>query len=368
MKQKRFRVLALALGTILLSMAWGMVVIWYHQPLTQVDCIGLGLEDRMDEFDGRLNNHDTDGGGNRLKLRQLHRIISDDTNPAIAYSYDGRFLAIANRSEIDLYDREAQNILSLPLQTSSKVVQIAFNPTKPYMAVLVNLGQIILFDLGNFTILKTISYPNQVMAIAFTRQGDQLIVSGLGGIGIVVWDTLLYDKSHRLNYRHVADAISVSPISDCIAVAEAPEGISGGAQNVALIELNSGQSQILSGEGYNGQIVKVLYDTTGKMLASFAWGLQFWDVETMQNYREYPEYYNGSWGLGESLFIGVKNSLLEGGRQDIVIFNVDTGEQLGSVTADISTVTEIVANPNDDVFATASKDGTIIVWQIESAD
>lgn len=302
-------------------------------------------------------------------IRVVHEITSSDVNPAIGYSPDGQFLAVSDGTAIVLYSEDGDEYHRLQLKPEIAFTQIRFNPSYPQMAIENHPRGMFIVDLGNFTIIKTIALDSSLSSMVFTRNGDRLVVSTYRDAGIQVWDALTYRQPPLVDYQYRADSLSVSSASSCIAVAERLGGTSSaGAQDVVLVNIDTGQSQVFSRDDFNGPIREVIFDPSGEMLASFDRGLAFWNAPEATLIRTVRDFYDGDWGPNPNEFIGVKLDSNDEDRQRIVIFDVDSGDQLGDVAANIERINDIQVNPaRNKFFATSSYGGRVVVWEIISS-
>ena len=203
------------------------------------------------------------------KARLDKGIISE-----IAYSPDGKHLAVAIGTEIWLYDAQTGEELDLLAGHTDVVISIAFSPDSQTLTSGGSDGTVHLWDTATVSKIRTLTTHTGAITVAFSPDGNTLASGNREGI-IRLWDVATDSEIHTLK-GHVGwvSSIAFSPHSKTLT--------SGGSdRTVRLWDVATG-NEIRTLTGHTDAVISIAFSPDGNTLASGgAWQegvARLWDV------------------------------------------------------------------------------------------
>ena len=116
--------------------------------------------------------------------------LDKDTISEIAYSPDGKHLAVASGTEIWLYDAQTGEELDLLAEHTDVVISIAFSPDSNTLMSGSSdgtVGTAHLWDVATRSKIRTLTEHTGAISIAFSPDGNTLASNGLDGM-VLLWE------------------------------------------------------------------------------------------------------------------------------------------------------------------------------------
>jgi WD40 repeat protein len=273
--------------------------------------------------------------------RVEHRLTTTSGVVSLAYSPNGRLLAVGTEREIMLVDpstgavvreRRVPTKIVIASGDAPGVAGLAFSPDGRELASVdlanVDLDNVELWSVPSLRSRALASYPDIGSSMVFSHDGRELIVAGS------------YD-----NALHVYDA-ETGRLLHSITVPIGSQ--SGTVYGYVILALSPSGSQLAVGyeAGVGGDLDKVsIYSTA-------TWTREF-DVTTIP-YVEISAL--GFSPDGTSLAVGAEDGTAE-------VFSLTTREKVVSYAGPSAAVTSMVFTPDGNSVLTASNDGTMRLWR-----
>ncbi len=227
----------------------------------------------------RLENGDSVHPDGSLSNRQMLSIL-DGQIRSIAFSPDGRFLAFAGGTRVEVWDPVTRTFLR-SLNHSDIATSVTFSPTDGTLAVGVEDGRIRFWDPSSGQERRVIQNHGAVYTIAYSPDGRTL-VSGDIGNSIDLWDVT--SGAHLRSAAHHNDnvySVAFSPDGQTIA--------SGAGDSIDIVSATTFERlesvNVLNIGWTNG----VAFSPDGQTLASIhgqRWEVRLWDLNNLPQYTE----------------------------------------------------------------------------------
>jgi uncharacterized protein YjiK len=273
----------------------------------------------------------------------------------VAYSPDGKLLAVATSIGIYFYDTNTLAEVRI-IESNSSLTSVAFSPDGSLLASGSDDEAVILWHLSDGSQMRRLAgHTNWVSSVAFSPDGDML-ASGSGDGTVILWRV-----SDGSQLRTLAGRISI------YSVAFSPDGgllASGsGDRIVRLWRVSDGMELRTQAEHASG-VYRVAFSPDGGMLASGSYDgtVILWrvsdgiELRTLAGHTDYVS----------SMAFSPDGSILASGSGDgtVKLWRVADGGQLRTLEGHTSGVRSVAFSPDGLLLATGSYDGTIRIWGV----
>lgn len=293
-------------------------------------------------FDGVTYKHRTTLNGHATSV--IAAAISPDGDTFASASQDGN---------LRLWDvKTGMSIAELKGHTDA-VLSLAFSSDSRTLASGSADNTIFLWDAFTGKPLKMlVGHKNEVKRVLFPPDGRTTLASA-NGKEVRVWNTATGDLRFTLDARHPWNIfpLAFSPDGQILAT--------GGEWNINLWDANTGKHKHkLSGHLDNN--FYFTFSPDGKFLVSSGKTTQLWDVDTGKNISTFSEK-SGAYPL----MFSPDSKILYGDFGGIEIWDVQLRQRIKTLDGhgSFSNVTSMAISPRDETFASASFDGTIVIWE-----
>ena len=246
--------------------------------------------------------------------------LDKGTISEIAYSLDGKHLAVATGPEIWLYNAQTGEELDMIAAHADVVISIAFSPDSNTLMSGVSdgtVGTAHLWDVATGSKIRTLTGHAGAINVAFSPDGNTLASGNRDGI-IRLWDVAT-DSEIRTLTGHVGwvSSIAFSPDSNTLA--------SGGSdRTVRLWDVATGD-EIQTLTGHTDAVVSIAFSPDSDTLAS-----------------------------------GSRDNTLR-------LWDVATGNEIHTFTAHTGPVIGIAFSPEGNTLASIALDGMMLLWELHPA-
>ncbi|MDR3633011.1 MAG: protein kinase [Isosphaeraceae bacterium] len=245
---------------------------------------------------------------------------------------------------------------------------VAFAPDGQRLATAEFDQAVCLRSASDGRVLKTFPVSSKgTNAVSFSRDGHLLAAAGLDEV-VYVWEVETGREVARLK-EHIGPVhtVAFSPDGNLLA--------SGGADgDVLLWNLTTGKIR-LSLEGHEGAVEQLAFSPDGKTLATASWDqtVKLWRVLTGKEVRTLRGYSEPVLGLafsadGNSLATCAGTWGAKGGDGvgELILWDLAKRRALTPALSHPKRLLGIAFSPNAKTFATASWDGAVRLWNVDS--
>jgi WD40 repeat protein len=278
---------------------------------------------------------------------------------AVAYSPDGKYLAIANSdNKVHLWQTTDDRELLTFAGHTSWVWAIAFSPDCQTLASASVDRTIKLWDLTTGLCLNTLQgHTGWVWSVAFSPNG-QTLVSSSNDRTVRIWD--IHGECLKVFSGHTSRVWSTALSPDGQTLASGGDDYS-----LKLWDMHTGQiRQILSDR--TNLLTNFAFSPNGKILASCSQDctVKLWDVATGQCLHTLMGHGNNVISIAFSLDC----QFLASSSLDCTakIWDVKTGKCLKTLKGHTNGVVSVAFHPHKQTLATGSSDSTVKLWDIST--
>jgi WD40 repeat protein/serine/threonine protein kinase len=244
---------------------------------------------------------------------------ADDVPNDIAYSPDGRLLAMANNTgNVDLWDVKGNRLLRAVRAHGDRCYSVAFSPDGKLLAAGARDGNIALFSTSTWTLVRRLAgHTASVKGLVFTPDGATL-VSGAWDHTVRLWDPRTGTQLRVLSDH--ADKVNTLDVS--------PDG--------TLLATPSADHTVRVWELPGGKLLRTLQ----------------WSASEVQSVRFSPS----------------GRLLATAGRERAVrLWDVATWKPVVTMEGHAGNVSDLAFSPDGRVLATASWDNTVRLWNVSTS-
>ena len=279
----------------------------------------------------------------------------------IAYSPDGRRLAVASSIGIWLYDTDSGKELDLLTGHTAKVLSVAFNLNGNILASGSDDGSIHLWDTRTSKHLRTMTGDTSLITnVVFSEDGKMLASSSKDNT-IRLWDTQTGEIRKTLK-GHADNIFSIWLSWDGKMLASASKD-----NTIRLWDTQTGEIRKTLDLEHSEEIYKMAFSADGKTLASwcfenpiYLWNAQIGELrhtlpleqmDIVNDFAFSPD--------GKTLASAMHNGIVH-------LWNVQTGERLQSLVGHTHWALNVVFSPDGKTLASGSFDSTIRFWDVQT--
>ncbi len=279
----------------------------------------------------------------------------------IAYSPDGKRLAVASSIGIWIYDAHSGKELDLLTENTDWVRSVAFNPNGNILASGSSDGTIHLWDARTSTHLRTMTdHTSLITNVVFSGDGKMLASSSKDNT-IRLWDTQSGEIQKTLK-GHADRIFSLWLSWDGTTLTSA-----GRDNTICLWDTQSGELRKTHTLGHSQEIFEMAFSPDGKTLASWDWEspIYLWDVQTgeLQNTLTLQQMDV----VNEMAFSPDGKTLASTMNNGTVhLWNTKTGKLRQLLIGHTHLALDVVFSPDGTTLASGSYDTTIRLWNTQT--
>lgn len=296
---------------------------------------------------------------------------------SVAFSPDGRELAVADYNEVKLWEFASGRLMQTLFwykpeheldELGRNVRTVAFSPDGRTLAAAGEYFPMIkLWDATNGGLLETLSnqsgskpaWAYHVLSLAFSPDGRTLASGGAEDGAINLWerDGASWRGPHTLSgHTGRVSSVAFSPDGGTLA----------SASHDKTIKLwSTARSQLLRTlTGHTDFVNSIVFSPAGDMLASGGYDTKvvLWDTTSGRLLRTLI----GHIGSVNSVAFSLDGRILASGSDDktVKLWDVATGRILQTLTGHTASVNSVAFSPDGRTLASAGDDGTIRLWDM----
>jgi hypothetical protein len=279
---------------------------------------------------------------------------------ALAFSPDGRQLAVSGYYEVTLWDVETGGLLRRIGGLPERITSLAWHPKTRLLAVAGGTpsqwGTVALVDpTADFAVRFLCDLPEMALSVGFNADGSQL-AAGSGDRTIRFFDVVTRRQTRLL--RPHADWVQ--------SIAYSPDGThllsTSRDRTVRVANATTGEIEATYA-GHDTAVLTGIFSRDGRTAFSLAQSspVQVWDAVSGLDTKEKPIAMGGR----PERLAWVSTGLAAGCADGLVrIYQVSDRQLLFTLYGHGDAVTSLAVGPSNNLFATGSYDGTVCIWDL----
>jgi Tol biopolymer transport system component len=290
------------------------------------------------------------------QVAELARWGKGDDVLSVAFSPDGRLLAMASSLGVYLYDAETlAEVRFLP--TDAPVRSAAFSPDGRTLASGSLDNTIRLWDAASGALLRTLEeHTWPVLSVAFSPDGRAL-ASGSVDNTIRLWDAASGALLRTLEgHTYTVHSVAFSPDGRLLA--------SGSVDNTIRLWDAASGALLRTLEGHTDDVLSVAFSPDGRLLASGSADntIRLWDAVSGALRRTLEGH---TWSV-DSVAFSPDGRLLASASDDrtIRLWDAASGALLRTLKGHTRSVNSVAFSPDGRALASGSWDGTVRLWGV----
>lgn len=298
--------------------------------------------------------------GTPLRIFTKHRIFDKHTN--IVFSPDGETLASSREETIHLWDvATGENIRTLAGHTAS-VENIAFNHDGRLLASASEDKTIRFWNMTTGKNVKTLTgHTGVVTSLDFSPDGGILASGGEGNYRMPDRTVRLWDVATGKNIKIFTGYIGVNSVVFSPDAGSLAVGYHAGS--VVLDIATGSRAQVF--RGHTSTVFSVAFSPDGSTLASASYDgtVLLWKVIPI---HEGPKARLGKGTIHDMQFSADNTRLAVASSVGIWLYDAETCQEVAMLTGYTSGVQNVVFSPDSSTLASASWDGTVRLWDVDT--
>lgn len=313
-----------------------------------------------------IDRHLPDGAFARLGTGVLSA-----SDRAVAFSPDGRLLAVAKSPGVWVYDATTYGRMAM-YPAENKIASLAFSPDGKSVAVAeqvyndvhfpFNADNVSVWDVATGKRSATVAQEGWGAAVAFSPDG-KLLATADSYEDVTLWDSETWRRVATYEGEKTSTWLQPVPVSFSPDGAVFALGSIRGTVN--LWDVVSG-SQIARLEGHTYEIASIAFSPDGAMLASgsFDRTVRLWDVAARASVATLRGHTKP---VNSVAFSGDGTTLVSGSDDGTVkLWDVTSTRNTATLEGHAYRVRSVAYSPESDVLAAGVDDGSVKLWDVTS--
>jgi WD40 repeat protein len=291
---------------------------------------------------------------------------------ALAYSPDGKRLAVGTARQVVLYDTTTWQVVGTFLQVQDSVRSLAFHPNGQLLAIGSGqaglTGATVVWDTTNA--VKPNVLPNQydtIEAVAFDPDGKELLI-GSNDKKVRCFTSLITDDGPILDaHNDRVQAVAFSPKSGFIF-------LTGGLDRIVKVWDQQKVVNVINFDQSEGGITGLAFLPNGSQFvgSSLDGKLYWWGVNHDErknawsgyHYRTNMAHPGGIYTLGRSA--NGQRIVTGGADKTVIVWNADNGGKIREFKDSPQPAYAAALNPDGKIAVAGGREGVVYVWDVEA--
>ncbi|MEM9888245.1 MAG: hypothetical protein AAF849_20290 [Bacteroidota bacterium] len=282
---------------------------------------------------------------------------------SVDYSMDGKWLISGGASKtVDVWNVDTgKKLFSLSEGHTDDILAVKCSPNKRFIASAGVDKQVIIWDIltrEKVYVLK--GHKDYITSLDFSND-SRLLASASWDQSVIIWDAVTGSRVQTL-IGHNDNVTSVSFNPDGTKV------VTGcGDHLIRTWDIKEGNLELLL-SGHTDEIWDVKWSENGVFIASGGWDnkVRVWDAKSGEQYLTMPGHVTDVWSVAFTL--DHQSLVTCGGDRRVKLWDLSSGELIKDLsgTTHTSDIEEVTISPDNKFVASASRDGSIRVWELPS--
>ncbi len=279
----------------------------------------------------------------------------------IAYSPDGKRLAVASSIGVWIYDADRGKELDLLTEHTNWVQSIAFNPNGNILASGSDDGSIRLWDTRTSTHLRTMT-DNMSLITNVVFSGDGKMLASSDKDNTIRLRNTQTGKLQKTLKEHEDRIFSMWLSTDGKALASASRD-----NTIRLWDTQTGEIRKTFDLEHTEEITEMAFSPDGKTLAVWGWDtpIHLWDVQTGKLHKTLKGQERDV--IYEMAFSPDGKTLASGSYDTTIrLWDTQTGKLQKTLTGHLSDILSVAFSPDGKILANVVEDNTICLWDAKT--